>query len=99
PRPARHKNTSLSGEPLHVPLHYRNLGDHQALVGTFPTDVDGTDHAALRWFELRKAGAGSWSLYQEGVIGGESGVHRSVGSIAMDQSGNLALAYTRTGGS
>ncbi|HEX4826065.1 MAG TPA: hypothetical protein VFV19_17335 [Candidatus Polarisedimenticolaceae bacterium] len=86
-------------EPLHFPLQYRNFGDHETLVGTFPEDVDGTDHAALRWFELRKSGAGAWSLYQEGLVGGEAGVHRSVGSIAMDQSGNIAMGYTRTGDS
>ncbi len=97
PQPNTSQKLDPIREPLHFPLHYRNLGDHQALVGTFPTDVDGTDHAALRWFELRKVGAGPWTVHQEGVIGGESGVHRSVGSIAMDQSGNLALAYTRTG--
>jgi hypothetical protein len=86
-------------EPLHFPFQYRNFGDHQTLVGTFVEDVDGTDHAALRWFELRKTGAGAWSLFQEGVVGGEAGVHRSVGSIAMDQSGNIAIGYTRTGDS
>jgi hypothetical protein len=84
-------------EPLHFPLQYRNFGDHQTLVGTFVEDVDGTDHAALRWFELRKTGASAWSLFQEGVVGGEAGVHRSVGSIAMDGSGNIAIGYTRTG--
>ncbi|HEX5042801.1 MAG TPA: hypothetical protein VFV75_07830 [Candidatus Polarisedimenticolaceae bacterium] len=97
PQPDTSQKLDPIREPLHFPVHYRNLGDHQALVGAFPTDVDGTDHAALRWFELRKEGGGSWTVHQEGVIGGESGVHRSVGSIAMDQSGNLAVAYTRTG--
>src|SRR5262249_36011817 len=63
----------------------------------FPEDVDGTDHAAIRWFEIRKAGAGVWSVYQEGLIGGEYGVHRSVGSIGMDGAGNIAIGYTRTG--
>ena len=97
PQPGTSQKLDPIRETLHFPLHYRNLGDDQAIVGTFPTDVDGTDHAALRWFELRKTGAGAWTVHQEGVIGGESGIHRSVGSIAMDQSGNLALAYTRTG--
>lgn len=84
-------------EPLHFPLQYRNFGERQTLVGTFPEDVDGTDHAALRWFELRKTAGGSWSLFQEGLVGGEANVHRSVGSIGMDGSGNIAMGYTRTG--
>ncbi|MBZ5640110.1 MAG: hypothetical protein LAO51_15285 [Acidobacteriia bacterium] len=99
PQPGTTQKIDPIREPLHHPFQYRNFGDHQSLVGTFVEDVDGTDHSALRWFELRKVGAGAWSLFQEGVVGGESGVHRSVGSIAMDGSGNIAIGYTRTGGS
>ncbi|MBI4915136.1 MAG: PPC domain-containing protein, partial [Acidobacteria bacterium] len=35
--------------------------------------------------------------HQEGLVGGEANVHRSVGSAAMDGSGNIAIGYTRTG--
>jgi hypothetical protein len=98
PQPGTTQKIDPIREPLHFPLQYRNFGDHQTMVGTFPEDVDGTDHAAMRWFELRKTGAGAWTLHQEGLVGGEAGVHRSVGSIAMDGSGNIAMAYTRTGG-
>jgi hypothetical protein len=97
PQPGTTQKIDPIREPLHFPLNYRNFGDHQSLVGTFPVDVDGTDHSALRWFELRKVGAGAWTLYQEGLIGGEAGVHRSVASIAQDQSENIAIGYTRTG--
>jgi hypothetical protein len=97
PQPGTTQKIDPIREPLHFPLQYRNFGDHQALVGTFVEDMDGTDHAALRWFEIRKTGAGSWGVFQEGLVGGESGIHRSVGSIAMDQSGNIAIGYTRTG--
>ncbi len=97
PQPGTTQKIDPIREPLHFPLQYRNFGDHQTLVGCFVEDVDGTDHAALRWFEVRKTGAGSWMLNQEGVVGGEANVHRSVGSIAMDGSGNIALGYTRTG--
>lgn len=100
PQPGTTQKIDPIREPLHFPLHYRNLGDYQSLVGTFVEDVDGTDHAALRWFELRKPeSGGSWSLYQEGVLGGEAGIHRSVGSISMDGMGNIAIGYTRTGAS
>ncbi|HNT18755.1 MAG TPA: proprotein convertase P-domain-containing protein, partial [Acidobacteriota bacterium] len=85
-------------EPLHFPVQYRNWGSYETIVGAFAEDVDGTDHAAIHWFELRKV-SGSWGLYQEGVLGGESGVHRSVAGIAMDGSGNIAVGYTRTGDS
>jgi hypothetical protein len=97
PQPGTAQKIDPIREPLHFPLQYRNFGTHQTMVGTFPVDVDGTDHAAMRWFELRKTGAGPWVLFQEGLVGGEANVHRSVGSIAMDRVGNIAIGYTRTG--
>ncbi|HPR65213.1 MAG TPA: proprotein convertase P-domain-containing protein [Thermoanaerobaculia bacterium] len=87
-------------EPIHFPLQYRNWGSYQTLVGCFAEDVDGSDRAAAHWFEIRKTGAGAWTLYQEGVLGTTSGsnnVNRSVCSAAMDSSGNIAVGYTRTG--
>ena len=97
PQPGTTQKLDPIREPLHYPFQYRNFGDHQSLVGTFVADTDGTDHAGMRWFELRKTGANAWTLFQEGLIGGEAGVHRSVASIAMDGSGNIAIGYTRTG--
>jgi len=97
PQPGTTQKIDPIREPLHYPLQYRNFGAYQTLVGTFVEDVDGTDHSALRWFELRKSGAGGWTVFQEGLVGGEANVHRSVGSIAMDGSGNIAMGYTRTG--
>jgi hypothetical protein len=97
PQPGTTQKIDPIREPLHFPLQYRNFGDHETLVGCYVEDVDGTDHAALRWFEVRKTGTGNWTLFQEGVVGGEANVHRSVGSAAMDGSGNIAIGYTRTG--
>ncbi len=76
-------------------LQYRNFTTHQTLIGTFVTDVDGgsADHGGLRWFELRKTGSGPWSLFQEGTWAPDAD-HRWLGSIAMDGSGNMALAYS-----
>jgi hypothetical protein len=73
-------------------LQYRNFGDHQALVSNFETDVDGTDHGGVRWFELRNTGGG-WSLYQEGTFAPDAH-HRWMGSAAMDGSGNLGVGYS-----
>ncbi len=71
-------------------LGYRNFSNRQALVGNFTTDV-GSDRAGVRWFELRKTGA-NWTLYQEGTYAPGS-LNRWMGGIAMDKSGNIALAY------
>jgi hypothetical protein len=79
-------------------LQYRNFGTHESIVGSFVTDVDGTDHGGVRWFELRKADQGSWQVHQEGTYAPDSH-HRWMSSIAMDGSGNIALAYNVTSSS
>ncbi|MGB0386144.1 MAG: choice-of-anchor B family protein [Ardenticatenaceae bacterium] len=71
---------------------YRNFGTHEALVGNFAVDV-GNDQAGIRWFELRKSGSGAWALHQEGTHAPDSH-HRWMGSMAMDQSGNIGLGYS-----
>jgi len=74
-------------------LQYRNFGTHETLVGNFTVDIgDFTDHAGIRWFELRKSNS-TWSIHQEGTHGPD-GHHRWMGSIAMDGAGNIALGYS-----
>lgn len=75
-------------------LPYRNFGTHEVMVGNFAVDVGG-DRAGIRWFELRKT-AGNWTLYQEGTHAPNDGLHRWMGSIAMDKNGNIALGYSRS---
>ena len=72
-------------------LQYRNFGSHEALVGNFVVDVDGSDRGGIRWFELNKTGA-NWVLRQEGTYSPDA-VNRWMGAIAMDGSGNIALGY------
>ncbi|HUF38745.1 MAG TPA: hypothetical protein VMN57_09495, partial [Anaerolineales bacterium] len=76
-------------------LAYRNLGDYEAMVGNFTFDLNNSDHAAIRWFELRNTPSG-WDLFQQGTHSPD-GDHRFVGSIAMDGSGNIALGYSVSG--
>jgi hypothetical protein len=72
---------------------YRNFGDHETLLGNLVTDVDNTDHGGIRWFELRKTGAGPWALFQEGTQAPDPD-NRWLGSIAMDREGDIALGYS-----
>jgi len=94
PQPGTNQALDPIREPLHQPLQYRNWGSYETLVGGFAEDVNGADQAAVRWFELRRV-SGTWSAYQEGVVGGDAH-HRSVTSVAMDGAGNIALGYTLT---
>jgi len=74
-------------------IQYRNFGTHETLIGNFTVDADSTDHAGIRWFELRKSGGGGWTLFQEGTFAPD-GEHRWMGSVAMDKDGNIALGYS-----
>ena len=75
---------------MHRP-QYRHWANHQAIVGSFATDVNGSNLAGVRWFELRKTAA-TWSLFQEGTYSLDA-VSRWMSSIAMDGDGNIALGY------
>jgi hypothetical protein len=74
---------------------YRLLnGTQEELVGNF-TVGGGTASpgAAIRWFELRNTGTG-WNLIQEGTQDLNDGLNRWMGSIAIDQAGDIALGYS-----
>jgi hypothetical protein len=77
-------------------LAYRRTGSTDVLVGNLVTDVDGTDHAGKRWFELRDDGGG-WSLAQEGTYAPDDD-GRWMGAIAMDSAGNILLGYNVSSG-
>jgi len=73
-------------------LQYRNFGTHETLVVNHSVDVDGTDRAGVRWYELRKVG-GAWIIFQQGTHSPDT-THRWMGSAAMDKFGNIALGYS-----
>ena len=72
---------------------YRNFLSHESLVFNFITDVtDGENLSGIRWVELRRTDS-QWELYQEGTFAPDDGLDRYMGSLAIDGSGNIALAY------
>lgn len=105
PQPGSSSRLDAIREVILNRLQYINFGTHESLVGLIPTNIDpattgNTVQAGLRWFELRRTGglAGSWTLFQEGTYADATATtqNRLVGSISMDQSGNMAMAYTIT---
>jgi len=102
PQPGSSTRLDAIREAILNRLQYRNFGDHESLVGVLPTNINPATsgsvvNAGLRWFELSKTGAGDWSLVQEGTYQpGDDSENRFVGSVAADQSGNIALAYSFT---
>ncbi|HEX6293113.1 MAG TPA: hypothetical protein VFZ66_28285 [Herpetosiphonaceae bacterium] len=73
-------------------LAYRNFGTYEALVTNQSVEAR-PGIAGVRWYELRRAG-GQYSLYQQGTFAPDDGVHRWMGSIAMDKRGNMGLGYS-----
>ena len=81
---------------------YRNFGTHESLVtnqsvsaGTGPNgEVSG-----IRWWELRSPNSNP-VIFQEGTYapGLTDGIHRWMGSIAMNSLGDMALSYSASNG-
>ena len=91
PQPGTTAKLDAISDRLMYRLQYRNFGTHQSWVVNHTVDVDGTDRAGVRWYELRSTG-GAPSIHQQGTFSPDS-ADRWMASAAMDKSGNIAIAY------
>ena len=83
-------------------LAYRNFGDHEALVTNQSVSAGNGPNgevSGIRWWEIRNPNAAP-VIFQEGIYapGITDGIHRWMGSIAMDGQGNIALGYSASNG-
>ena len=78
---------------------YRNFGSHEAIVTNQSVEAPGTI-AGIRWWELRSPNS-SPTIFQQGTYapGVGDGIHRWMGSMAMDREGNIALGYSASNAS
>jgi PKD repeat protein len=95
PQPGTANRLDAISDRVMYRLAYWNYGNHQALVVNHTVDVDGTDHAGVRWYELHSSGGG-WSVHQEGTYAPDAD-GRWMGSVALDGGGNLAVGYSTSG--
>lgn len=72
---------------------FRTFGTHEVLLLNHSVDGSGQEHAAVRWYELRRKPGGSWAIFQQGTHMPDS-VHRWMGSLAMDAAGNIVVGYS-----
>ena len=74
--------------------HFDEHGTQHFLV---THSVNNTTAVAARWYEFRAQGLGttSLSLYQSGQTP-DDGEYRWMGSVAMDQAGDIAIGYSRS---
>jgi subtilisin-like proprotein convertase family protein len=79
-------------------LAYRNFGAYESLVTNQSVEAT-TGIAGMRWYEVRSPNS-SPVVYQQGTYapGASDGIHRWMGSIAMDRDGNMALGYSASDG-
>lgn len=81
-------------------LAYRNFGNFEALVTSQAVEARPA-LAGMRWYEIRRTGAtgaSAYSVYQQGTYAPNDGVHRWMGSLAMDARGNIAMGYSVVNG-
>jgi len=77
-------------------LAYRNFGTYETMVTNQSVEaLPGV--AGVRWYEIRKTN-GVYSLHQQGTYAPGDGVHRWMGSVAMDKRGNIAAGYSVSNG-
>jgi hypothetical protein len=79
-------------------LAYRNFSDHESLVTDQPVSAGNGPNgeiAGMRWWEVRDPN-GSPTIFQEGTYapGLTDGIHRWMGSIAMNSLGDIALGFS-----
>lgn len=98
PQPGTTTRVDALSNRLMARLQYRNFGSHESMVINQTVDADGNDRAGVRWYELRRVGAGAWAIHQQGTYGPTDGVHRWMGAAAMDGRGNLAIGYSVSDG-
>ena len=77
------------GDRLMFRLPYRHFADgHESLVATHAVNTP----TAIRWYELQNPG-GTPYVFQQGTYEPDSN-YRWLGSIAMDQMGDIAVGYS-----
>jgi PKD repeat protein len=82
---------ALSGMTM-VRLQYRNFGDYEVMLTNHTVNAGG-GRAGVRWYELRNYGSG-WDIYQQSTYAPNDGDSRWMGSISMNQNGDIAVGYS-----
>ncbi|MEP0263166.1 GEVED domain-containing protein [Dokdonia sp.] len=82
-------------------MQFRKFAGHNSMIFNFVVDTDAGagELAGIRWVEMRQSGDGMpWSLFQEGTYNAPDGRHAWMGSMAMDNQGNIGMGYTSMAG-
>lgn len=83
--------STLAGR-LMFRLQYRNFSDYEVMVTNHTVNASG-GRAGVRWYELRKYDD-EWTMHQQGTYAPDDGENRWMGSVAMNEYGDIAVGYS-----
>lgn len=103
PSPAGNGYDVISNRIMNRP-YYRNFGTYQSIVSDHTVDATGSAVSGIRWYEFRNI-SGSWNVHQQGTFSPQESancaggipLHRFMGAIASNSSGQIAMAYNNSG--
>lgn len=90
PQPGTTQQLDSLADRLMYRLAYRNFGDHESLVVNHSVAVNSS--GGVRWYELQNPN-GAVTVAQQSTFAPNTDF-RWMGSIAMDQAGDMALGYS-----
>ena len=90
PQPGTSNTVDSLADRLMYRLAYRNFGSHESLVVNH--SVTAGSSGGVRWYEIQNPG-GTPVVAQQSTFAPDSS-YRWMGSIAMDQAGDMALGYS-----
>jgi hypothetical protein len=91
PQPGTAEKLDALSDRLMFRLQYRNFGSYETFVTNHTVDVDGLNHAGVRWYEIRRTN-NAFTLRQSGSFAPDAH-HRWMASAAMDKNGGIGIAY------
>ncbi|HYU46545.1 MAG TPA: choice-of-anchor D domain-containing protein [Terriglobales bacterium] len=91
PQPGTTQRLDSLADRLMYRLAYRNFGTHESLVVNHSVAV-GSGGGGLRWYEIQNP-SGTPAVAQQGTFAPDASF-RWMGSVAMDQAGDMAIGYS-----
>lgn len=85
------QNLATLSDRLMYRVQYKNFGGHESMVLNHTVNT-GSDHAGIRWYELRRT-TGDWQVHQQGTYAPDTD-NRWMASIAMNDFGDIGLGYS-----
>nr|NQU94104.1 hypothetical protein [Bacteroidota bacterium] len=94
PQPNTNNRLDVLSRMLMYRLAYRSFEGYEVMVANHTVNVNNV--AGIKWYEFRKEAAPNddWYIYQQGVYAPGDGIHRWMGSIAVNADGTIALGYS-----